>query len=50
MTGLKVDGERLWRSLMTMAEIGATPAGGVNRQTLTDEDRRGRDLFRQWCE
>jgi N-carbamoyl-L-amino-acid hydrolase len=35
---------------MTMAEIGATPAGGVNRQTLTDEDKRGRDLFRKWCE
>jgi N-carbamoyl-L-amino-acid hydrolase len=35
---------------MTMAEIGATAKGGVNRQTLTDEDRRGRDLFRSWCE
>ena len=50
MTDLIVNGERLWRSLMTMAEIGATPKGGVNRQTLTDEDRRGRDLFRKWCE
>ncbi|MGH6901130.1 MAG: allantoate amidohydrolase, partial [Geminicoccaceae bacterium] len=50
MTGLRVNGERLWRSLMTMAEIGATPKGGVNRQTLTDEDRRGRDLFRKWCQ
>ena len=50
MTGLRVNGERLWRSLMTMAEIGATPAGGVNRQTLTDDDRRGRDRFRSWCE
>ena len=50
MTGLRVNGERLWRSLMTMAEIGATPAGGVNRQTLTDEDRRGRERFRSWCE
>ena len=50
MTELRVNGERLWQSLMTMAEIGATPAGGVNRQTLTDEDRRGRDLFRSWCE
>ena len=50
MAEIRVDGERLWRSLMTMAEIGATPAGGVNRQTLTDEDRRGRDLFRTWCE
>jgi N-carbamoyl-L-amino-acid hydrolase len=49
MTELRVNGERLWQSLMTMAEIGATPAGGVNRQTLTDEDKRGRDLFRAWC-
>jgi len=29
---------------------GATPDGGVNRQTLTDDDQRGRDLFRRWCE
>jgi beta-ureidopropionase / N-carbamoyl-L-amino-acid hydrolase len=50
MADIRVDGERLWQSLMTMAEIGATPAGGVNRQTLTDEDKRGRDLFRAWCE
>ena len=50
MTDLRVDGERLWQSLMTMAEIGATAKGGVNRQTLTDEDRRGRDLFKTWCE
>jgi N-carbamoyl-L-amino-acid hydrolase len=50
MTELQVNGERLWDSLMTMAEIGATANGGVNRQTLTDEDRRGRDLFREWCE
>jgi N-carbamoyl-L-amino-acid hydrolase len=50
MAEIRVDGARLWRSLMTMAEIGATPNGGVNRQTLTDEDRRGRDLFRTWCE
>jgi N-carbamoyl-L-amino-acid hydrolase len=50
MAEIRVDGERLWQSLMTMAEIGATPKGGVNRQTLTDDDRRGRDLFRRWCE
>jgi beta-ureidopropionase / N-carbamoyl-L-amino-acid hydrolase len=50
MAEIKVDGARLWQSLMTMAEIGATPRGGVNRQTLTDEDKRGRDLFREWCE
>ena len=50
MHDLRIDGTRLWDSLMTMAEIGATPHGGVNRQTLTDDDRRGRDLFRRWCE
>jgi beta-ureidopropionase / N-carbamoyl-L-amino-acid hydrolase len=50
MAELRVNGERLWQSLMAMAEIGATPAGGVNRQTLTDDDRRGRDRFRSWCE
>jgi len=45
-----VNGQRLWDSLMAMAEIGATPAGGSNRQALTDEDRAGRDLFIRWCE
>src|SRR6185312_9733737 len=40
---LRVDGERLWRSLMELARIGATPKGGVARLTLTDLDRDGRD-------
>jgi len=48
-TNLRVDGDRLWASLMDMASIGATPRGGCNRQALTDEDRRGRDLFVSWC-
>ena len=34
---------------MTMAEIGATPKGGCNRQALTDEDKAGGDLFVSWC-
>ena len=46
---LRIDGDRLWDSLSRMAEIGATPAGGVNRQTLTDGDRAARDLFIAWC-
>jgi len=50
MSHLRVNGERLWQSLMTMAEIGATAKGGVCRLTLSDEDKRGRDLFRRWCE
>ncbi len=47
---LKINGDRLWDSLMTMAKIGPGVAGGCNRQTLTDEDGEGRHLFRQWCE
>ena len=49
MQPLKVDGERLWQSLMDLARIGATPKGGVKRITLTDLDRQGRDLFVQWA-
>jgi len=46
---LRVDGGRLWSSLMTMAQIGATTHGGCNRQSLTDEDKKGRDLFVEWA-
>ncbi len=48
-TNLKVNGPRLWDSLMEMARIGDTPKGGVNRLTLTDLDRQSRDLFVSWC-
>ena len=41
----RVDGSRLWDSLMEMARIGASPNGGSSRLTLTDDDREGRDLF-----
>ena len=34
---------------MAMAEIGATPAGGCNRQALSDLDLAGRQLFESWC-
>ena len=46
---LRVNGERLWQSLMEMAEIGATPNGGSCRLALSDEDKLGRDLFVSWC-
>ncbi|MBK1662469.1 Zn-dependent hydrolase [Paracraurococcus ruber] len=49
-TNQRIDGKRLWDSLMAMAEIGATPKGGVKRLTLTEVDRQGRDRFRTWCE
>jgi N-carbamoyl-L-amino-acid hydrolase len=45
---LRIDGDRLWRSLMELAKIGATPKGGVCRLTLTDLDRQGRDLVTRW--
>jgi N-carbamoyl-L-amino-acid hydrolase len=48
-TNLRIDGKRLWDSLMEMAKIGGTPKGGVNRLTLTDLDRQSRDLFGEWC-
>ncbi|WP_298356947.1 Zn-dependent hydrolase [uncultured Litoreibacter sp.] len=47
---LKIDGARLWDSLMEMAKIGPGVAGGNNRQTVTDEDGEGRALFQSWCE
>ena len=49
MAELKINGDRLWGSLMEMAKIGATPKGGVCRLTLTDLDKQGRDLFVRWC-
>jgi N-carbamoyl-L-amino-acid hydrolase len=46
---LRVNGERLWQSLMELAQIGATPKGGVCRLTLTDLDKQGRDLVLAWA-
>ncbi|BCP51619.1 Zn-dependent hydrolase [Kaistia sp. 32K] len=47
---LRINGERLWDSLMEMAKVGPGIAGGNNRQTLTDSDAEGRALFQSWCE
>jgi len=46
---VKVNGERLWDSLMEMAKIGATEKGGNCRLALTDLDKEARDLFVKWC-
>ncbi|MFJ1299986.1 Zn-dependent hydrolase [Pseudomonadota bacterium AL_CKDN230030165-1A_HGKHYDSX7] len=48
-TDLRVDGARLWQSLMDLARIGATDKGGVCRLALTELDRQGRDLFCAWA-
>jgi N-carbamoyl-L-amino-acid hydrolase len=47
---LRVSGKRLQGSLEEMAKIGATPGGGVQRLTLSDEDKQARDLFISWLE
>ena len=49
MQPLRVNNERLWRSLMELASVGATAKGGVRRVTLTDADRQGRDRFVSWA-
>ena len=45
----RVDGGRLWRRLMQMAEIGAIPGNGVNRQALSEEDIAARELLIDWA-
>ena len=46
---LRINGQRLWDSLMELARIGATDKGGVCRLTLTDLDKQGRDLVTRWA-
>lgn len=52
MAALHVDGNRLWRRLVELGEIGAIkgPNGGEGccRLALTDADRQGRDLVVSW--
>lgn len=45
----RIDGDRLWRSLMDMADVGGVPGGGSNRVALTDEDAAGQELFMRWA-
>jgi len=44
---LRVDGERLWGSLMEMGQVGRE-GEGVNRLALNDANKEGRDLFTGW--
>jgi N-carbamoyl-L-amino-acid hydrolase len=50
MRNLTVNGERLWASLMELAQIGATQKGGVCRLAASDLDAEARRLFIRWCE
>ena len=45
---LKANGKRLRSTLEEMAKIGVTPGGGVQRLTLSDEDKTARNLFVKW--
>lgn len=47
---LRADGARLWATILETAAFGGTPAGGINRLTLSPEDGRVRDWFRAACE
>lgn len=46
---LRVDGARLWDTVMQSARIGPGKAGGLRRLALSDADREVRDLFAGWC-
>ncbi len=46
---LRIDGPRLWATILETARFGATPAGGLNRLTLSPEDGQVRDWFRDAC-
>ena len=50
LSNVRIDGARLWDSLMDMAKIGGTAKGGSRRLTLTDLDKDARALFTRWCE
>lgn len=51
----RIDADRLWSSLMTLAQVGAfrdegTGLSGVNRLALTPADGKGRALVKRWFE
>jgi beta-ureidopropionase / N-carbamoyl-L-amino-acid hydrolase len=48
-SNIRIDGERLWSTLIETAQFGATELGGLKRLTLTDEDKQVRDWFRSAC-
>jgi beta-ureidopropionase / N-carbamoyl-L-amino-acid hydrolase len=48
INSLRINGPRLWDSLMELAKIGATPKGGVCRLTLTALAGQARDLVTRW--
>ena len=49
MDNLRIEGARLWHTLMETAKIGGTPKGGINRQALTDLDGEVRHQLIAWA-
>jgi N-carbamoyl-L-amino-acid hydrolase len=47
---LRINGDRLWSSIMETARFGATPNGGIKRLTLTKEDAEVRHWFKERTE
>jgi N-carbamoyl-L-amino-acid hydrolase len=47
--GIRIDAERLWGSLMAMAEVGAIRGGGCSRLALTDADKEAAERFAEWA-
>jgi hypothetical protein len=48
MDEFTVDGDRLRERFERVSRIGATGAGGVDRPTLTDANRKARDTLVGW--
>jgi N-carbamoyl-L-amino-acid hydrolase len=44
-----INPDRLWRSVMEIAEIGPTREGGSCRLALSSEDTQARAMFLDWC-
>ena len=49
MNSIRINGDRLWDSIMEMGRHGELPNGGCCRLALTREDQMGRDLFVKWA-
>jgi N-carbamoyl-L-amino-acid hydrolase len=49
LKGVRVNGRRLWQTLVDIAKICAIEGGGSNRLALTEGDGHARDLFVRWC-
>ena len=50
MQNLRINGERLWNTIVETARFGGTEKGGVRRLTLDDNDKAVRDWLKAACE